>query len=155
MKKIIVFLILTLCLTGCGADKGSRWEAFRHEDIEIAMHAPAADILEALGEPKTVTESPSCAFEGVDKTYYFGSFYLTTYPGKDGERVSGLWFADDAAATPEGIAIGSTREAVETAYGTDGFNGVNAYYLTKDNSKLTIILIDGVVGSVQYEAVHQ
>lgn len=152
-KRILVIACLALCLAGCGAKPGETMSPFVHEGMEISMHAPAAELLSALGEPKNYTESPSCAFEGLDKTYYFGSFYLSTYPDKDGDRISGLWFADDGVSTPEGIAIGSTREEVEAAYGTEAFNGTNAWYLKKDDCKLTIILIEDRVGSVQYEAV--
>lgn len=153
MRKLTVILCFMLCLTGCGAKPGETLSPFVYEKMEISMHAPAEDILTALGEPKNYTESPSCAFEGLDKTYYFGSFYLSTYPAKDGDRISGLWFADDGVSTPEGIAIGSAREEVEAAYGTEAFNGTNAWYLTAGDSKLTIILIEDKVGSVQYEAV--
>ena len=38
-------------------------------------------------------------------------------------------------------------------YGADGFNGTNAYILKGTTSTLTIILSDGVVSSIQYDAV--
>ena len=51
---------------------------FNYNGVAIPMNANAADILAQLGEPKSYTEEASCAFEGLDKTYYFGSFYLQT-----------------------------------------------------------------------------
>lgn len=123
---------------------------FNYNGTEIAMHAPAAPIVEALGEPKKYTESASCAFEGLDKTYYYGSFYLDTYPMGEEDFVYGWWFADDSLTTEEGIYIGATQAQVEAAYGADAFNGTNAYTVTKGDTMLTVILEDGVVTSIQY-----
>lgn len=120
---------------------------------EITMKANAAPILAALGEPKSYTEEASCAFTGLDKTYYFGSFYLATYPQGNQDHIFSVWFTDDTVTTAEGIYIGSTQAAVEAAYGKDGYNGVNAYILNKGETKLTIILTDGVVSSIAYDAI--
>ena len=125
---------------------------FDYKGTKIAMSGEVAPILEALGEPKSYTEETSCAFTGLDKTYFFGSFYLQTYPIKDKDYVFCLWLADDSVATEEGIRIGSTKAEVEKAYGAESFNGTNAYILTKGSSRLTVILTDGVVSSVQYDA---
>ena len=54
---------------------------------------------------------------------------------------------------PSGVYIGASQEEVEKAYGTDGFNGSNAYIMKGVTSTLTIILEDGVVSSIQYDAV--
>lgn len=134
------------------AEKGFTFVA---NGVEIAMKADAAPILAALGEPKSYTEETSCAFTGLDKTYYFGSFYLNTYPQGDKDHVFAAWFADDTITTDEGIYIGSTQAAVEAAYGADSYNGVNAYIIHKGESKLTIILTEGMVSSIVYDAVFE
>ena len=123
---------------------------FNCNGTAISMHAPAAPIVEALGEPKKYTESASCAFEGLDKTYYYGSFYLDTYPMGEEDFVYGWWFADDTLTTEEGIYIGASQADVEKAYGADAFNGTNAYVITKGDTMLTIILEEGMVSSIQY-----
>ena len=79
--------------------------------------------------------------------------YLETFPQDGKDYVFGLWFADDSVATKEGIYIGATQAQVEAAYGADNFNGANGYELTKGETKLTIILQDGVVSSIQYSIV--
>ena len=123
---------------------------FTYNGTKICMHAPAAPIIAALGEPKTYTEEPSCAFQGMDKTYYYGSFYMTTYPVDDKDYVYRWWFVDDTVATEEGIYIGSTQTEVEAAYGADTFNGSNAYIISDEVGTLTIILEEGKVSSIQY-----
>lgn len=158
MQEILRLLLAVLVLlTGCGKTEealppeiGFR---FTWQDTQIVMNTDAAEILEALGEPVSYTEEASCAFDGMDKTYYFGSFYMTTYPENGKDYVYSLWFADDSVATEEGIRIGDSQEAVERVYDRECFNGDNAYILEKGESRLTIILTDGVVSSVLYEAV--
>lgn len=163
MKKLICFILAVLMLlacTGCGANESDDSSApkdagytFTAKGVKIAMTAEASAITAALGDPASYTEEPSCAFEGLDKTYYYGGFYLTTYPENGKDYVYSVWFADDSVSTEEGIFIGSTQAEVEKAYGAEGFNGDNAYSYTKGASKLILILTDGVVSSVQYEAI--
>ena len=173
MKKILslaLCLVLALSMAACGGSPAettapaapqvnaptlpdpASWK-YTVQGVEIMMHAPAAPILEALGEPVSYTEEASCAFSGLDKTYYYGGFYLQTYPMGEEDFVYSLWLVDDSSTTPEGIYIGASQAEVEAAYGTEGFNGSNAYILTGTTSTLTIILTDGVVSSIQYDAV--
>lgn len=128
---------------------------FTYGSTKIAMNDDTAPIVAALGEPKSYTEEESCAFEGLSKTYYFGSFYLETYPDGDTDRVYCVWLVDDSVATEEGIYIGSTQEQVEKAYGAEWFNGKNAYIVRTGDCILTIILENGTVNSIQYTAVTQ
>lgn len=177
MKKIlslILALTLVLGLAACGGEKPAETTApstpaspslqaptlpdpnshsYSVRGVNIQMHAPAAPILDALGEPVSYTEEASCAFTGLDKTYYYGGFYLQTYPLGDADYIYSVWLVDDSSSTNEGIYIGATQAEVEAAYGTEGFNGSNAYILTGTTSTLTIILTDGVVSSIQYDAV--
>jgi hypothetical protein len=60
---------------------------------------------------------------------------------------------DDSVETPEGIYIGASQADVEAAYGAENYNGTNAYIITGQSTRLTIILDNGVVSSIQYDAV--
>lgn len=169
MKKLICLILaitIAACLVACGgsnsetpAGNGNTVQPaangykFTHKGTAIVMNADAAPIVSALGEPTKFTEEASCAFTGMDKTYYYGGFYLQTYPMNDKDYVYSLWFADDSVTTEEGAYIGMTQAEVEGIYGTEGYNGTNGYVLTKGNSKLTIILADGVVSSISYDAI--
>ena len=126
---------------------------FTYGSTTIAMNADTAPIVAALGEPKNYTEEESCAFEGLSKTYFFGSFYLETYPGADGDYVHCVWLVDDSVATAEGIYIGSSQQDVESAYGAEHFDGANSYVMEQGDSTLTVILENGVVSSIQYDAI--
>ncbi len=160
---ILTAICLLLSMTACGStgtEGGSNTGndikipedtfTLEYKGTKIQFHAEAAPIIAALGEPVKYSESASCAFVGLDKSYYYGSFYLETYPDGDKDYVYGWWFADDSISTEEGIYIGSSQAEVEKAYGTEGFNGSNAYIIKRDSGTLTIILKDGMVSSIQY-----
>ena len=173
MKKIfalILALTMVFALAACGGETApepnapaageatpvtpdaSSWK-YTVQGVDIQMHADAAPVLEALGEPVSYTEEASCAFTGLDKTYNYGGFFLNTYPIGEKDYIYSVCLMDDSSTTPEGIYIGASQAEVEAAYGTEGFNGSNAYILTGTTSTLTIILTDGVVSSIQYDAV--
>ena len=163
MKKILSILLavaMIFCFAGCGGNEDSQGDtqakpqekgfSFTYNGTEITLHAPAEPIVAALGEPKQYSESTSCAFVGLDKSYGYGSFYLETYPVDGKDFVYGWWFVDDMVENEEGICIGSTQAEVEAAYGADTFNGSNAFTVKRGDGVLTILLENGVVSSVQY-----
>lgn len=175
MKKLICFILtlsIVLCFSRCGGDtsdtkpsenKGesqtsgnasaARGFSFSYNGTRISMKENFAPILKALGDPKSYDETPSCASSGMDKTYFYGSFYVTTYPDGDNDLVNCVWLVDDSVATDEGISIGDAKADVERAYGAESFNGTNAYIMVKDGTRLTVILQDDVVSSIQYDAI--
>ena len=126
---------------------------FVYKGTNITMKADAAPIIEALGEPKSYTEENSCAFDGLDKNYVYTSFILTTYPDGDMDRINSVTLQDDTVNTVDGICIGDSKDKVESVYGADSFNGVNAYIVTDGTATLTIIMDSDKVSSIQYVAV--
>lgn len=164
MKKITI-LIFMLCyvvsLVGCQSAMSTMTPSataaagytFSYNDVSIAMHADAAPIIAALGEPKSYTEQASCAFDGLDKTYSYGSFSINTYPKDGTDHISQLWFTDDQVSTGEGIRIGDSLAKVEQVYGRNGLTCGDAYILTKGETSLTIITANGLVTSIQYSAI--
>ena len=156
MKRISLFLlaaIMLLSLVGCGStdiDPQEENFSFTYNGTKITLGAEAAPIIDALGEPRSYTEEPSCAFDGMDKTYYYGSFYLSTYPLDGKDYVYSIWFADDSVATNDGIRIGTTKAQVEAICGADCFDGTNAYIQVRGSLKLTVLMDEGAVSSIQY-----
>ena len=164
MKKLIAILLaaaMMLCFAACGTpetpdnpDTGKEPVqdsfTFTYKGTKIALHAPAAPIIAALGEPQEYSESTSCAFDGLDKSYKYGSFYLETYPIGDKDYIYGWWFVDDLVSNDEDISIGSSKADVEAVYGLENYNGSNAFSIKKGSGMLTIILENDVVSSIQY-----
>lgn len=165
--SILLLLCLLISMAACGdttpaetttapaaaPEAATDGYVFSFKGQQIYMSADAQPILDALGEPVSTTEQTSCAFDGLDKTFYYGSFYMDTYPVDGKDYVYSLWLVDDTVTTAEGLYIGATQAQVESIYGAEGFNGSNAYIMTKGGSRLTIILEEGLVSSIQYDAV--
>lgn len=152
MRKTILLLLLALLLTGCGKEAPEPGFLFEYRGHTIRMDQEAGPLLYRLGAPQGCSQAPSCDFEGMDTTYFHGGFCLTTYPAGSAEHISGLWFTDDTVATAEGIRIGSSREAVEEAYGTDCFQN-GSCVLAKGNTMLTILFTDDTVSAVEYSLI--
>lgn len=155
MKKRLRILVclMALCLCGCG--QRTQQETvfqFVYGDTLISIHGEAGPILAALGEARSCTEVASCAFDGVERTYYYGSFYLSTYPDNGRDYVGSVWLVDDSVATWEGLRIGSSRAEVESLLGADCFTGENVCTQTRGNSRLTILLENDIVTSIRYDA---
>lgn len=125
---------------------------FSYNGTVIEIDADAAPILEKLGEPVSYFEAPSCAFEGMDKTYTYNSFIVDTYPIGDKDYISTVVLRDDSVTTPEGICVGDTREKLLQAYPDGGTeeNGMIVY--EKDGMRLCFILKGDEVASIEYRS---
>ncbi|MBQ7248307.1 MAG: hypothetical protein IJS22_09500 [Lachnospiraceae bacterium] len=164
MKKIFVLMIAfaALALTACGGSDEPKTEAgsasadayvFEYKGTKIAMNAQAAAIVEALGEPKNYVETPSCAFNGLDKEYNYGSFILYTYPMDDVDYVLQVVLMDDLVSTAEGVSIGSSRDQVTAAYGDGAKTVGTGLEYDKGDCQLTFVMDGDTVKSIQYYAV--
>ncbi|QHQ60143.1 hypothetical protein Ana3638_04565 [Anaerocolumna sedimenticola] len=165
MKKILFTLILITLLVGCSKNNnnGNTIEnntqtaentagyQFDYQGVTMSMNDNAAAIVDALGEPMDYFEAPSCAFQGLDKIYYYSGFDLSTYPGTDGDYISAIEFTDDSVSTKEGIFIGNTRDEVIKTYGNDYTEESGSLTYTKGKTKLTFLIENNAVTSINYE----
>lgn len=171
MKKLIAILMVAammLSIAACaptdtetpstpvtGGEPVQDSYSFVYNGVTISLNAPAESVVAALGEPASYSESTSCAFDGLDKSYGYGSFYLETYPLNGKDYVYGWYFVDDLVANAEGISIGSSLADVQAAYSSDYYNGTNAYQIKKGSGMMTIILDNEIVTSVQYAIITE
>ena len=123
---------------------------FRSGESTVAIDQDMAEVLAALGEPKSYFEAESCAFEGMDKTYTYSGFVITTRPDGEKDFVNSIALTDDSAATPEGLYIGSSAADVTAAYGQSA-GATNTFIpYTKGNTSLNFVLSGGKVISIEY-----
>ena len=138
--------------SGNGAQEASAF-VFTSDGVEIKMNAEADPIVEALGEPVSSYEAPSCAFQGTDYIYTYDGFQINTYPLNDVNYVSSVVLISDAVSTPEGLEIGGTMEDMVAAYGEDYTEEYGMYTYTRGDSQLAVLIGDGAITSIEYLAV--
>lgn len=176
MRKILLLVIVTvLTISGCSNKGTSDQEkeqttgnpvqetsensetkegfTFAYQEVTIPMNVDAAPIVEKLGEPVDYFEAASCAFQGLDKIFYYSGFELGTYPNGDKDYVSYVNLLDDSVTTDKGIFLGSSLDEVVAAYG-NGYkvDGTSYVYFLGD-SKLTFIIEGQTVSQITYYAV--
>ena len=123
---------------------------FLSGDFTISIDQDMADVLAALGEPQSYFEAASCAFEGLDKTYTYSGFQITTRPEGDKDYVNSILLTDDSVTTPEGLYIGCLRADVMDAYNCSSEGDSGSLMLTLDNTTLSFIFQDDKVISIEY-----
>lgn len=159
MKKLswIIALALLFCfsLSACeektpDPNADAKMYAFVHKGVQIVIDAEAAPILASLGAYLDYAESPSCAFEGMDKVYTYSGFEIETYCLSGVDYIASVQLTDDSVTTEKGIAVGSTRDAVLAAYGTPTTENAGALIYSAAGMRLQFLLRDGVVTNIQY-----
>lgn len=172
MKKLGILLILIMVLfTACGGDDKTPGNTndvkdntsqnasdadgfkFKYNGVTVPMNVDAEPVINNLGESMDYFEAASCAFQGLDKIFYYSGFELSTYPQGEKDFISAVNLLDDTVATEEGIYLGSSMDDVIDAYGEDYSNENDFYTYTKDDSQLTFVIENDVVTAITYGAV--
>ncbi len=165
---IVLIILLLSLLNSCGTS-GDKAETtnetntsdtaagyqFDYNGLAIHMDDKADKIIDTLGDPMEYFEAPSCAFQGLDKIYYYSGFNLSTYPGSDGDYVSAIDFADDSVSTKEGLTLGAARDKVTEAYGSDYTEDNGSLIYTKGKTRLTFLMEGDAVSSINYEFITE
>lgn len=140
-KRVAAICLAAVMLLGSvsvvqAAPKGY---GFTYQRVTVYMHGKASKLLQKAGRPKAKSESKSCAYDGMDRTYTYKDFIVKTYSNssKGTEYINSIELLTSKVSTKEGIQIGSSKNDVIDAYGraTAKF-GVYTY--TKGKCKLTI-----------------
>jgi len=134
------------------SNKGSELKGyvFEYNGVKIGMDMEAAPIVSALGEPASYFEAASCAFEGLDKTYGYGSFELDTYELDGKDYIAGIFFCDDLIETPEGVCLFETKADLITAYGEGYSEEFGMLVYEKEGTKIKFILDGDEIISIEY-----
>lgn len=127
---------------------------FTYNGVTAGMDMEAAPLLDALSiKPVDYYEAASCAFDGLDKIYSFGSFEIHTYPVDDKDYIQMIVLRDDMVGTNEGISIGAAKDDVISAYGNGKENeSLGMLEYAKDGMTLAFVIKDNHVVSIEYRS---
>lgn len=132
------------------AASGGSGYVFETDGITIGVDMDVAPITEALGEPKSVFEEPSCAAQGTAYLYTYPGFEINTYPDGEDNYVGYISLKDDTVATPEGIDLSKTKDDVIAAYGDDYEEDDKKITYKKDGMTLNFIFSGDDIASIEY-----
>ena len=127
--------------------------AVTYKKVTVYMDGNASKLLKKAGKPKSKTESVSCAYNGMDRTYKYNDFVVKTYSNskKGTEYINSIELLSSKVSTKEGIKIGSSKNDVIKAYGK-GKDNFGVYTYTKGKTKLMITIDDNKVSGIIYVA---
>lgn len=165
MKKcttlfLALLAVVALLLSSCDSDGKTPGDdnkyiySFSYNSVTIVPGEAFEKVEPLLGTYTGYYEAASCAFDGNDKIYTYGSLQISVSAYNGVDTISMLTLLDDSLATPEGVRVGSTREEVIAAYGDDGLDNGNSIVYYSGTTQLVFILRDGNVTSVQYRSVE-
>ena len=121
----------------------------------VVLGTNPVDVVDTLGAHETY-ETPSCAYQGTDYSYDYGSFVINTTPDPNGnDVVVSIMLLDDTISTSNGLYVGMSADDVKAVMGeaTNTLPGGLEYI---EGSKiLTFILVDGVVGEIDYTYINE
>ncbi|MBO7548548.1 MAG: hypothetical protein J6T77_01140 [Clostridia bacterium] len=124
---------------------------FESNGVTFGVGSASADVIDKLGaqtgEPYT---SNSCAFNGKDTVYYFGSFEVSANDETGDFVIYSVYLKDDSVSTKEGAYIGMTPEEVKAIYGEPAESSDGGFSYVKEGMKLNFFLKDGAVSAISY-----
>lgn len=138
---VLCLVLMFTFLTADTADAAPKGYGFTYKGATVYMNGNAKKLLKKAGKPKKKTESKSCAYEGMDRTYTFKNFLVKTYSHSDkgDEYVNSIVLLNSKVKTREGIKVGSSKNDMIDAYGR-GSSEFGVYTYSKGKCKLMIEL---------------
>ena len=125
--------------------------SYTYEGVELVPGA--AFDPSVLPEADSVYEVPSCAIEGTDNLYNYGTFELTAFNDGTGEVIYSIFFIDPNITTDEGLALGDDVAKIIELYGEDYTAEGTAYVYTAGNTILSILVQNDTVTSIEFRMV--
>ncbi len=154
MKKVLILgIICFIFLVGCGQEAAKNEEkySFSYNNMEFVL----SEIFtrEKFGTELEYSEVASCAFEGLDKTFKYEHYEISTYPDGENDRIYSIYLLDDAVTTKEGVKITDDVSKMKEAYGNSYQEQGTSYIYKKDDTSLTFYTSNDLVIGIEYSVV--
>lgn len=125
---------------------------FESNGVEITVDMDMSSVVDALGEPDSYFEQPSCAAQGIAKIYTYSGFQIETYPDGEQDLIASIILKDDSVSTPEGIDLSMTKDDIIAAYGSDYQETDKSITYENNGTKLCFILNGEDIASIEYDS---
>ncbi len=154
MKKVLILgIICFIFLVGCGQEVAKNEEkySFSYNNMEFVL----SEIFtrEKFGTELEYSEVASCAFEGLDKTFKYEHYEISTYPDGENDRIYSIYLLDDAVTTKEGVKITDDVSKMKEAYGNSYQEQGTSYIYKKGDTSLTFYTSNDLVIGIEYSVV--
>ena len=161
MRKFYAFIMVILLLatlSACGeaasktenSEPTTKVEGFAYTFSDVKLFVGDVFNPEALPEAESVYQVPSCAIEGTDNVYNYGTFELTAFNDGEKETIYSIYFVDANTPTDEGLYLGDSIAQMESIYGTEYQQNGSEIVYTKGNSKLIFIVQSDFIISIEF-----
>ena len=173
MKRVILLMLALSLLLLCACSntqQGNGDFAFTagndspadtvNQEEEDSFYFLAGDVAVRPGMPfdvedlptENVYQVPSCAFEGTDNVYGYGSYEITAFGDANGETVYSIYLIEPDVSTPEGLSNGDEMTKAAELYGSYEEDGT-AWVFTRGKTQLFVIGQDGIIVSIEMRLV--
>lgn len=167
---VVMFMMTGLTMAACGGNNDGTQKmetesaameqensyVFEVNGVSMEINGDVTDYVAKLKEPSGGTyEAKSCAFEGLDKFWYYDGFTLQAYQSNGGDFLYSITFDDDTVKTKEGIKIGDKWTDAVKAYGDGYKSDKGMYYYESDGMQLQFIVKDDCITNIMYVLVIQ
>lgn len=170
IKRLVMtamVMVMSVGLLACGENDGNiavnqenqsqnhqseeKGYVFESAGTAIEIDTKVDTYTSKLGEPKGgYYEAKSCAFDGLDKFWYYDGFTIQAYQ-KDGEDlVYMVSLTDDTVKTKEGVKIGDTKDKMISVYGSGYKVNGTMYFYEAGNMMLEFTVKDDTILSIVY-----
>lgn len=163
-KKVLIGIVIVLVIVGIieiaitmsnkpktqGDKQQTVTEAYGFTDGEKKAVLGEEFNKDVFGQEENYSEIASCAFEGLDKTYTYANYEITTFPDGEKERVYSVYLLNEEVQTQEGVKVTDSFEKMKEVYGEETSKQGNQYVYTKGKTNLEFIVEEDVITSIQY-----
>ncbi len=115
----------------------------------VAPGAKYASVSSAFGSPSSVTQAPSCHYNGTDNIYTFSGFTVYTYFSGSDEIIYDVEITSSSFSTAKGVKTGDSAERVKEYYGSPSSESEDFMEYVSGAVHLGFYLSSGTVNTIE------
>ncbi|MGI6545306.1 MAG: hypothetical protein ACOX2M_02560 [Fastidiosipilaceae bacterium] len=129
---------------------------FRYNDTTVRVNSYAPTVIQGLGKPLEYYKAEGMFVDGEEDVYLYEGMEVRAGQLDDSRVIVAALIQGSGIPTAEGIAIGDAFADVILTYGEDYVEDEDGFYsYERDGSKLSFLIENEVVASIQYTIVEE